>query len=77
MRLEELLVKLEQIERQAALTVEEHPRGLAVERQRLIMAIARQLQSHLRDQVEAGPREPVTEPLSQLNLVSGGDAPAS
>ena len=46
MKLEELLIKLEQIEQQAALTLDEYPRGLIIERQRLILAIAKQLQSH-------------------------------
>jgi len=58
MRLDELLRKLEQIERQAQLTAAEYPHGLAVERQRLIIAIARQLRTHLKDQLRHGERSP-------------------
>jgi hypothetical protein len=65
MKLEELLSKLEQIEQQAALTLHEYPNGLTVERQRLIMAIAKQVQSHLKDQLREGVREPLPEELSQ------------
>ncbi|OGA73764.1 MAG: hypothetical protein A3G81_28315 [Betaproteobacteria bacterium RIFCSPLOWO2_12_FULL_65_14] len=58
LRIEQLITKMEQIERQAALTLDEHPNGHPVERQRLIMAIARQVHFHLIDQLEAGEREP-------------------
>jgi hypothetical protein len=57
MTLEELLAKLQQIEQQAALTLDEYPQGLTVERQRLIMGLARQMQSHLRDQFRHGERQ--------------------
>ena len=56
MKLEELLKKLEQIEQQAALTLAEYPHGLTVERQRLIIGLAKQMQSHLRDQQRHGRR---------------------
>jgi hypothetical protein len=56
MKLEELLAKLQQIEQQAALTVSEYPHGLTVERQRLIIGLAKQMQAHLRDQVRHGER---------------------
>src|SRR5687768_8986940 len=59
LRLEQLIAKIEQIEQQAALTLHEFPHGHTVERQRLIMAIAKQVRSHLMDQVEAGEREPL------------------
>ena len=49
MTLNELLAKLQQIEQQAALTLDEHPRGLTIERQRLIIALARQIQARLRE----------------------------
>ena len=61
MRLEELIGKLEQIEQQASLTLREYPDGLTLERQRLILAIAKQVQSHLRDQLHNGAREPLGE----------------
>jgi len=59
MKLEELTAKLEQIEQQASLTLSEYPRGLTVERQRLIVGIARQLRAHLQDQIRAGQRQRV------------------
>jgi len=49
MTLEELLAKLQQIEQQAALTLDEYPHGLTVERQRLIIGLAKQIQAHLRE----------------------------
>ena len=58
LKLEELLTKLQQIEQQAALTLSEYPQGLTVERQRLIMGLAKQMQSHLRDQFRHGERRP-------------------
>jgi hypothetical protein len=58
MKLEDLITKMEQIEQQAALTLDEYPNGLTVERQRLVIAIARQVRAHLSDQLRAGPREP-------------------
>lgn len=65
MKLEDLLSKLEQIEQQASLTLREYPNGLTLERQRLILAIAKQVQAHLRDQLREGAREPVSEELRQ------------
>jgi hypothetical protein len=59
MTLEELAMKLEQIERQAALTLQEYPHGHTVERQRLIVAIARQVRTRLRDQLRYGERGPL------------------
>ncbi len=74
MKLEDLLSKLEQIEQQASLTLREYPNGLTLERQRLILAIAKQLQAHLRDQLREGAREPVCEEERQehrkLHLVN-------
>ena len=59
-----MLAKVEQIEEQARLTLDEHPHGHTIERQRLILAIARQVRAHLADQLASGERErvaPVTE----------------
>ncbi|HZQ74692.1 MAG TPA: hypothetical protein VFB08_17380 [Burkholderiales bacterium] len=57
MKLDDMIAKLEQIEQQAALTLSEYPHGHTVERQRLVMAIARQMRSHLEDQARYGERE--------------------
>lgn len=69
MRLEELLTKLQQIEQQAALTLDEYPQGLTVERQRLIIGLAKQMQSHLRDQVRHGERQPAQNDPSEAASV--------
>ena len=58
MKLEELIRKLEQIEQQAALTLSEYPHGLTVERQRLIVGIAKQIRTHLIGELELGQRQP-------------------
>ena len=57
LKLEELISKIEQIEQQAALTLHEYPQGHTVERQRLILAIAKQVRARLVDQLEAGERD--------------------
>jgi hypothetical protein len=59
LKLEEIIVKLAQIEQQAAMTLKEYPHGLTLERQRLILGLAKQLRSHLEDQVRSGIRRPV------------------
>lgn len=64
MKLEDLISKLEQIEQHASLTLREYPHGLTLERQRLILAITKQLQAHLRDQLREGDREPLSEEAS-------------
>jgi hypothetical protein len=56
LKLEELLLKIEQIEEQVTLTLHEYPHGHTIERQRLVLAIARQIRSHLRDQLRGGTR---------------------
>jgi len=73
MKLEELITKLEQIEQQAALTLSEYPHGLTVERQRLIVGIAKQVRGHLIDQLQV--RHPAqndsgtgAEPPSRLQV---------
>ena len=48
---QDFAAKLQQIEEQAALTLHEYPHGLTVERQRLILGLARQLRSHLQDEL--------------------------
>ena len=48
---QEVIAKLQQIEEQASLTLHEYPHGLTVERQRLILGLARQLRSHLQDEL--------------------------
>jgi len=57
MKLEELIAKIAQIEEQATLTLSEYPRGLTVERLRLIMGLSKQVRAHLEDQVRVGPRQ--------------------
>ena len=73
-KLEELINKMQQIEEQAALTLHEYPHGHTVERQHLVMAIARQVRAHLMDQAAAGERAAITRD-AELNLhVVNGDA---
>ena len=67
LKLEELLAKLQQIEQQAALTLDEYPHGLTVERQRLIIGLAKHMQSHLRDQVRHGDRQPAQNDPSEAD----------
>lgn len=57
-KLEELAAKLAQIEEQANLTLHEYPHGLSIERQRLIITLAKQLRQHVEDQLRVGPRKP-------------------
>jgi hypothetical protein len=56
LKLEELISKLQQIEEQVSLTLHEYPHGHTIERQRLVLAIAKQVRSHLTDQLRAGQR---------------------
>jgi hypothetical protein len=67
LKLQELLTKLRQIEQQAALTLSEYPHGLTVERQRLIIGLAKQMQSHLRDQFRHGERRPAQNDPSEAD----------
>jgi hypothetical protein len=46
---EELISKLKQIEEQARLTLEEFPKRLARERQRMIIALAKYIRADLED----------------------------
>lgn len=59
MKLEELIFKMQQIEEQVALTLDEYPHGHTLERQRLVLAIAKQVRAHLADQLTAGDRKPL------------------
>jgi hypothetical protein len=77
MKLEDLVTKMEQIEQQAALTLDEYPDGLTVERQRLVMAIARQVRAHLVDQLRGGPREPAPAPGDDASLLGSVAVPKS
>ena len=56
MKLEELISKIAQIEEQVSRTLDEYPHGHTLERQRLVLAIAKQVRSHLTDQLRAGQR---------------------
>ena len=74
MKLEELIFKMQQIEEQAALTLHEYPRGHTVERQRLVMAIAKQVRAHLMDQVAEGDREALAGGIESKLRVADGEA---
>ena len=70
MKLEEMVAKLSQIEEQASLTLSEYPNGLTVERQRLILGIAKQMRSHLQDQLRQGGRRPAPGDTEKNHLHS-------
>lgn len=55
---EELISKLGQIEEQAQLTLTEFPQTLTKERQRMIIAPAKYLRSHILSSAEPAVREP-------------------
>jgi len=63
---EELLSKLELIEEQARLTLDEHPRHLTRERQRMIISLAKHIRWLLNDapSAEAAIRLPADRRLS-------------
>jgi hypothetical protein len=65
MKLEELVAKLAQIEEQASLTLSEYPQTLVPERARLILALAKQMRSHLQDQLRAGERSAANDALQR------------
>jgi len=74
MKLEELIAKMQQIEEQVSLTLHEYPRGHTVERQRLVLAIARQVRAHLMDQAKAGEREAIPRDTeTHLRVVNGDE----
>jgi hypothetical protein len=58
MHTEELLSKLELIEEQARLTIEELPRHLAQERQRMIIALAKHIRWALADARSSAAEDP-------------------
>jgi hypothetical protein len=72
MKLEELISKMQQIEEQVALTLDEYPHGHTLERQRLVLSIAKQVRAHLADQLTGGERKPVEGLAVALDRV--GDA---
>lgn len=74
MKLEELIVKVQQIEEQVSLTLNEYPRGHTIERQRLVLAIAKQVRAHLTDQLAAGERKAVSADAERHLRVIDGDA---
>lgn len=73
MKLQELVSKMHQIEEQVSLTLDEYPHGHTLERQRLVLAITKQVRAHLADQLRAGEREPRTSEV-QANPHVVGDA---
>lgn len=80
LKLEELISKIAQIEEQVSRTLDEYPHGHTLERQRLVLAIAKQVRSHLADQLRAGQRVAVIPDegeLRHLRLVDGEKRNAS
>ena len=72
MKLEELIAKMQQIEEQVALTLHEYPQGHTIERQRLVLAIAKQVRAHLMDQAAAGERQVIAKDKEpRLRVVNG------
>ena len=74
LKLEELISKMEQIEEQVARTLHEYPHGHTLERQRLVLAIAKQVRSHLVDQLRGGQRVAVLQDNSEgghLRVIEG------
>ena len=71
MKLEELVAKLAQIEEQASLTLSEYPQTLVPERARLILALAKQMRSHLQDQLRAGERSAANDALHRPTIRVG------
>jgi hypothetical protein len=61
MNLQDLLRKLEQIEEQAQLTLEEFPKTLTKERQRMIITLARYIRSEASRDPLFGYSEPANE----------------
>ena len=68
MKLEEIIAKLSQIEEQASFTLSEYPHGLTVERQRLIVGLAKQLRSHAEDQSRDGKRHAAHHDTEAVHL---------
>lgn len=64
---EELISKLEQIEEQARLTLEELPQNLRRERQRMIVALAKYIRSELADRTQ-----PLDVPSASLPSTARG-----
>lgn len=53
-----MLGKLSQIEEQAQLSVDEHSKGMGVERQKLVLALTRFLKAHVQGAVSEERRDP-------------------
>ena len=73
LKLEELITKMQQIEEQVALTLHEYPHGHTLERQRLVLAITKQVRAHLEDQLKGEVRVAVLDDDSdgrRLRVVS-------
>ncbi len=66
MNQEELISKLDQIEEQARLTLEEFPKNLTRERQRMIIALAKYIRSELADRTQ-----PLDVPAPGLHSTRG------
>jgi hypothetical protein len=77
MKPEEIIAKLSQIEDQAALTLSEYPHGLTVERQRLIVGLAKQLRSHVQDLVRKSARHAAQNDTEAGHLHPVPDEPVS
>ena len=64
---EELISKLAQIEEQARLTLEEFPKNLTRERQRMIIALAKYIRSELAERTQ-----PLSVPSADLPSTARG-----
>ena len=67
MKQHELIAKLEQIEEQARLTLEEYPKVLTRERQRMIIALAKYIRSELVERTQ-----PLSVPSASLPSTARG-----
>jgi len=67
MNQEELISKLDQIEEQAQLTLEEFPKNLTRERQRMIIALAKYIRSELVERTQ-----PLSVPSASLPSTARG-----
>jgi hypothetical protein len=61
----ELLAKLHQIEEQARLTLQEFPKSLTKERQRMIIALAKYIRAELEDRTLPGATLPAIQDSSR------------
>ena len=70
MKQQELIAKLQQIEEQAKLTLEEYPKTLTRERQRMIIALAKYIRTELEDRTPT-PGEPFPRRFTSTDAPSG------